>query len=109
MWHILFGILFICVGIVFLFLSALGVYRMPDVYNRLQTGTKAATLGAFCTIVGVGIVRPEWFWKTFAIAFFILLTNPVSSHAIGRASYRAGVRLTDKTVIDACKDEKNER
>ncbi|MFO7899417.1 MAG: monovalent cation/H(+) antiporter subunit G, partial [Planctomycetota bacterium] len=40
------------IGTLFLFLGSLGVFRFPDVYNRLQAGTKCTTLGAFLTIVG---------------------------------------------------------
>ena len=67
------------VGSVFLFLGSLGIFRLPDVYNRLQAGTKCTTLGAFLTIIGVGIMEPQWLLKTLLIAFFILLTNPISS------------------------------
>jgi multicomponent Na+:H+ antiporter subunit G len=48
------GLVMLLVGSVFLFLGALGIYRMPDLYNRLQAGTKATTLGAMSTILGVG-------------------------------------------------------
>ncbi|MCD6588817.1 MAG: monovalent cation/H(+) antiporter subunit G, partial [Candidatus Fermentibacteraceae bacterium] len=75
-----------------------------DVYNRLQAGTKCTTLGAFLTIVGVGIMEPAWFWKTLVIAVFILITNPISSHAIGRASKKSGVKLCDRSVVDKSRD-----
>ena len=91
-------------GVIFLFLGGLGILRLPDVYNRLQAGTKCTTLGAFCTIIGVGIMEPQWFWKTLIIALFIFLTNPISNHAIGRASKNSGVPLCDKTVIDKTGD-----
>ncbi len=87
-------------GIVFLFLGSLGIFRFPDVYNRLQAGTKCTTLGAFCTVVGVGIMEPSWFFKALIIAVFILLTNPISAHALGRASLKSGVSLCDKSVLD---------
>jgi len=87
-------------GVIFLFVGSLGVYRMPDVYNRLQAGTKCTTLGAFCTIIGVGIIEPSWFWRTFIIAVFVLLTNPISSHALGRASCISKVKLCKKTKVD---------
>lgn len=88
------------IGVLFLFLGSLGVFRMPDVYNRLQAGTKCTTLGACLTIVGVGVMEPAWFWKTLAIALFILLTNPISNHALGRASRKSGVALCDRSVVD---------
>ncbi|HHF58360.1 MAG TPA: hypothetical protein ENL41_02930, partial [candidate division WOR-3 bacterium] len=42
------------------------------------------------------------------IAFFLLLTNPVAAHAIGRASYKMGVKLTEKSVVDQYGEEKDE-
>jgi len=88
------------IGVLFLFLGSLGIFRLPDVYNRVQAGTKCTTLGAFLTIIGVGIMQPDWFWKTLIIALFILLSNPISSHALGRASLKSGVGLCDRTVTD---------
>ncbi len=90
-------------GVLFLFLGALGVVRMPDVYSRMQAGTKATTLGAVGTIIGVGLINPEWFWKTLIISLFILLSNPISSHALARGSYRSGIKMWQKEDIDAYK------
>lgn len=84
------GYIFISVGVVFLFLGALGIVRMPDIFTRIQAGTKASTLGAMGTIVGVGLLQPEWFWKTLIIAIFIAISNPISSHALARGSYKSG-------------------
>ena len=94
------GYILIIVGILFDIFGCIGLVRFPDVYNRLQAGTKCTTLGAFLTIVGVGIMNPDWFWRTLAIALFILVTNPISNHALGRASRKIGVPLCDKSVVD---------
>jgi multicomponent Na+:H+ antiporter subunit G len=94
------GTIVTMIGTIFLFLGGLGVLRLPDVYNRLQAGTKCTTFGAFLTIVGVGITQPEWFLKTLVIALFILITNPISNHALGRASRKSGVPLCDRSVVD---------
>ena len=98
------GTIITAIGTIFLLLGSLGVLRLPDVYNRLQAGTKCTTLGAFMTIIGVGITQPEWFWKTLVIALFILITNPISNHALGRASRKSGVPLCDRSVVDKTKD-----
>ncbi|RKY90500.1 cation:proton antiporter [candidate division KSB1 bacterium] len=98
------GIIITGIGSIFLFLGSLGIFRLPDVYNRLQAGTKCTTVGAFFTIIGVGLMEPAWFWKTLVIALFILLTNPISNHALGRASCKSGVPLCDKTVVDKTKE-----
>jgi len=104
--HLIIGEIITGIGTVFLFLGSLGVFRLPDVYNRVQAGTKCTTLGAFLTIMGVGIMQPEWFWKALIIALFILLSNPISSHALGRASLKSGVRLCDRTVVDKSEEFK---
>jgi multicomponent Na+:H+ antiporter subunit G len=82
----------IVIGVAFLFLGSLGLYRMPDVYSRMQTATKSVTFGAMGTIFGVGVVHPEWFWKTLIIAIFIAISNPISSHALARGSYKVGIK-----------------
>ena len=92
------------IGTIFLLIGGLGVFRLPDVYNRLQAGTKCTTLGAFLTIIGVGIMHPDWLPKTLVIALFVLITNPISNHALGRASRRSGVPLCDRSVVDKAKE-----
>jgi len=99
-----FGTIVTVIGAIFLFLGNLGVLRLPDVYNRIQAGTKCSTLGAFLSIVGVGILEPAWFWKALLIALFILFTNPISSHAIARGSRKSGVPLCDRSVVDKTAD-----
>ncbi len=96
------GYLFVTVGVIFLFLGALGILRMPDIFTRLQAGTKATTLGALGTIIGVGLLQPEWFWKTLIIAIFFAISNPISSHALARGSYKNGHKpyMNDKDGID---------
>jgi len=92
------------IGTIFLFVGSLGLLRLPDVYNRLQAGTKCTTLGAFLTIIGVGIMQPDCLPKTLVIALFILITNPISNHALGRASRKSGVSLCDRSVVDKAKE-----
>jgi multicomponent Na+:H+ antiporter subunit G len=94
------GSLVILAGALFLFSAGLGVLRMPDSYNRIQTGTKASTLGTILVLIGMGIYHPAWIGKLLLLIFFVLLTNPVSSHALARASHRRGVHKTSRTVVD---------
>ena len=84
--------LFLLLGALFSFLGALGLIRMPDVYNRIQAGTKAVTLGALAFLLGIGLLYPQWWAKLLVIAGFILFTSPVGSSTIARAVYVAGVR-----------------
>jgi multicomponent Na+:H+ antiporter subunit G len=84
------------IGGVFLALGGFGVFRMPDVYNRIQAGTKATTLGAFALILGVGIANPSWLVKILLIIVFIAITNPVGSSTLARAAYKKGVKAYEK-------------
>ena len=92
----LLGDVFLILGALFCFLGALGLLRMPDVYNRIQAGTKAVTLGSLSLLLGVGLRHPEWWPKLLIVAAFILLTNPIGSSTLARAFHKAGVPLWEK-------------
>ena len=89
----LLGDIFLLIGGAFIALGSLGLIRMPDVYNRLQAGTKAATLGTVAVLLGIGFHHPGWWAKLLVIAGFILFTNPVGSSTIARASRLAGIKM----------------
>lgn len=90
---------FLLAGAIFIFLGALGLLRMPDVYNRIQAGTKAVTLGALGIFIGIGILFPQWWQKLLVIMGFILLTNPVSSSAIARSFYLSNIKPWQKKKV----------
>ncbi len=82
-------------GALFSLIAAVGIVRFPDVLLRMHASTKAGTLGAGL-IFGAAAVS---FGDSSSIAFalltvlFLMITMPVSAHAIGRAAYKAGVPL----------------
>lgn len=96
-------------GSVFLFLGALGVLRMPDLYNRMQSGTKATTLGNFLFLTGLAIGCKECLFtgKVVLLILFVLFTNPLSSHTLARAAHFVGIRLTKLSVKDDLKKDEN--
>ena len=66
---------------------------MPDIYTRMHAGTKTTTMGMLLIILGAICIEPSWAWKLILLAIFILLTNPLSSSVIARASHSDGVTL----------------
>jgi multicomponent Na+:H+ antiporter subunit G len=100
------GNILIIIGGVFLAIGGLGVFRMPDVYNRIQAGTKATTLGAFSLLLGVGFANPEWLLKIILIIVFIAITNPVGSSVLARAAYKKGAFEYKKDASDLSKNRK---
>ena len=94
------GMILMLLGSMFLFLGALGLLRMPDIYNRLQAGTKATTLGIIFTVMGAGVYYPPVLVKSILIVFFVLMTNPVSSSTLARSAYKNEVEQYEKTADD---------
>ena len=99
MMHLI-GAIITLIGSIFLFLGSLGILRMPDVYTRMQAGTKATTLGSILFFVGIIFYGSEWAGKLIILILFIIFTNPVSSHALARAAHSFGIKLTDRSVVD---------
>jgi multicomponent Na+:H+ antiporter subunit G len=95
-------------GAVFLLLAALGLVRMPDVYNRMQAGTKATTLGSILFLVGIGIGMPSWLPRLALLVVFIVFTNPISSHALIRGAHAAGIPMSQQTVKDDLATDRKE-
>ncbi len=102
------GAIIVFIGSVFLFLGGLGLLRMPDVYNRIQAGTKATTLGSMCVFIGLGIYHPALLSRMLVLLAFIVITNPISSHALARAAHFAGVKLVKGSVCDRLEVEEAE-
>jgi multicomponent Na+:H+ antiporter subunit G len=100
----LIGSVLILLGAIFLFSAGLGVLRMPDAFTRLQAGTKASTLGNMLVLGGVAFYHPSWTLKLLIVIYFVLLTNPISSHALARAVHAIRVPMTRTTVADALRD-----
>ncbi len=102
------GIIFISIGVAFDFFGCLGLVRLPDVYNRLQASTKSVTVGTcsilFGTFLMTGFTTAGI--KALLCVIFLILTSPVSAHAIARGAHRAGAKLWDGSVVDKYKEDK---
>ncbi len=100
------GMAFILIGSLFFLFGTIGLVRMPDVYNRMQASTKTTTLGVLSFLFGVGLIELSWMIKLLIIALFVVLTAPVGASSLARASYNAGVKLWEKSIIDKYKERK---
>jgi len=87
------GYSFLLLGGLAFIVSAIGLIRMPDVYTRMHVGTKATTIGTILVIIGICFLEPSWSFKLLLLAGFILLTNPLSSSVIARATHSDGLTL----------------
>jgi multicomponent Na+:H+ antiporter subunit G len=103
------GTIFIIVGLAFDFFGCLGLIRLPDVYNRLQASTKCVTLGTCGILFGLFLFRgfTATGIKALLCIIFIILTAPVSAHALARGAHISGVKLWKKSVCDKYEEDKH--
>ena len=94
--------LLVLLGAVVVLLGAVGLLRLPDVLSRANAATKAATLGVGSTLAGAALLAdgPLTAAKLAIAAVLLFVTSPVAGHLIGRAAYRAGAPLWERTVAD---------
>ena len=100
------GFIFICIGILFNLFGCIGLMRLPDVYNRLQSATKCVTLGTCSILIGVifyfGIT--ETGIKAVIAIPLLFFAATVAAHALIKGAYKFGVKLGDKSVKDDYQD-----
>jgi multicomponent Na+:H+ antiporter subunit G len=92
----------VLLGAGLLLLAGVGVTRLPDAFARLHAGTKAASLGVAFILAGTALAIPSdaVVVKIVLTIVFQFATAPIAAHVIGRAAYRAGVPLSDRTLQD---------
>lgn len=95
------GALFVS-GAFLMFLTGLGLLRMPDVFMRMHAATKGASLGVALLLLGAALVFGETaiVTKSLVTIVFIFLTAPVAGHLLGRAAYASRTPLWEGSVMD---------
>jgi multicomponent Na+:H+ antiporter subunit G len=95
-------IILICIGVLFNIFGCIGLIRLPDVYNRLQSATKCVTLGCCSILLSVvfhfGLA--EGGMKALIAIPLLFFSATVAAHALIRGSYHFGIKLGEKSVKD---------
>ena len=81
-------------GSFFVLVSSLAVLRLPDYYSRIHGAGITDTLGAGLMILGL-ILQAGLSLITFklvAVLVFMVLTGPVTVHALAKTAYRLGLK-----------------
>lgn len=101
------GLAIIAVGVMFDLLGCIGLVRLPDVYNRLQAGTKCVTLGVCLILLGTIVMANDTptRLKSMLCMIFILITSPTAAHALARAARVSGIKLWERSVVDQFEGE----
>lgn len=94
MIQIIFTVLFIVLGILFILMGSIGIIRLPDFYSRSHASSKSDTLGIMFVIGGLMIYEgfSQSSLKLLFIILFIWLSNPIGSHALAKAALKKGIK-----------------
>ena len=94
-------------GAIFIFIAAVGMWRMPDLLMRMHAATKAGTLGVGLILIGVMFKSHEIdvMIEAALTIVFIFITVPIASHLLARAAYLRGLKLTKSTCVDELKTQ----
>ncbi len=87
------GYLLIANGVFFCIATAIAMLRFPDFYTRLHASSKCLTGGGISILLG-GIVLSGFnslSVKLFLLIIFLLITNPVTAHAIANVAHEIGL------------------
>jgi multicomponent Na+:H+ antiporter subunit G len=90
----------VLVGTFFSVVGVLGYYRLPDVYTKLHASGKVGVFGVVLLLVAATLWTPLSFGRGLILIFLLLITGPVTSHAISSAAYRLKVPLRQATRDD---------
>ena len=96
------GLAIIAIGVLFDLFGCVGIVRLPDVYNRIQAGTKCVTLGVCLILIGAIVLADTTAMqlKAFLCVVFIVITSPTAAHALACAARRSGIAMWEKSVVD---------
>jgi multicomponent Na+:H+ antiporter subunit G len=90
-------------GLLFSLSGVVGIIRMPDVYTRIQCSSKTVTMGAIPALIALVIAEgpiSNYGGRALLVAFLLLVVNPLSSHALARATYKRRIPMWRGSVVD---------
>lgn len=85
---VLIGWIFILLGGIFIFSSAIGCIRFPDFFSKLH----AASIGDSCggPLVIIGLIMHNgltiFTFKLFLLVIILLITNPTACHILAKSA-----------------------
>ena len=94
------------VGALLTLVAAIGFLRLPDLLSRMHAGTKPQVLGLLMALLGLALRlrEPEVIGVLMLAGLFQMITSPIASHMVGRASFRGGHMRTDILIVDELSD-----
>ena len=95
---------FMVAGTFLMFITGIGLVRLPDVYCRMHAAGKAGTLGVALLILAPALhfasSDPFVTVRALAAIVFQLLTTPGATHLLAHACYVRGYPVHSGTQLD---------
>lgn len=85
----------IIIGVVFVSIGVVGIYRFKNFYSRALVASKVDTVGYITLMIGV-ILRSGFNFfsaKVFVILLITMLINPLITHSIVRSAHISGYKV----------------
>lgn len=89
-WQII-ALIAVVAGTFFSVVGVLGYIRLPDVYTRLQATGKVGVFGVVLLLNAAVISLDLGLGQGILLILLLLITGPVTSHALASAAYRIGL------------------
>src|SRR6056297_2746068 len=104
--RLLISYILMAMGGFFAVITVIGLIRFPDVYTRIHAAAVVLTISGVLISVGSAVYVWEFLLslKILLIGIFFLISNPMSTHAISRASYRRKIAIPRKESVDDYSD-----
>lgn len=91
----------VLLGLLALSVGVYGVVRMPDTYLKLHAASKAVFLGMLPLLLASAATGdPAIIYRAVLVGALLLLTTPISAHAITKAAYQRGEGVEASEVAD---------
>lgn len=88
-------------GLLVITLGVVGFARMPDVYNKLHAASKTVVFGVAALLVAsAATLDSALIARAALVAAFLVLTAPVSAHAVARTAYERGEPARTPRSVD---------
>ncbi len=96
------GYILICVGVLFIIVGLIGIFRFHNIYSRLLSAADVDTVGLVTILLGVVFIEgASWFsLKVLIIIGLILILNPIVSASIASSAYFSGYKLKKEDEED---------
>ncbi|KAF5088699.1 monovalent cation/H(+) antiporter subunit G [Acetobacterium wieringae] len=93
--------LLVTIALIFMALGVIGLFRFKDFYSRILISAKIETVGFLTIMIGLIILSGFSYaaMKIMLITLLVMITNPLSTHAIARSAFLSGYTINQDTRL----------